>query len=351
MLEALAIGDLHFDKLDGLYPINHLKLQAAEINKAMRYALQNGIRYVFFLGDIGEHPTLSDAAKEVFFNLLHKYDGKLDIHIILGNHDVAMEDSHSLKLFHRLYETSKFQTVHIHAKPNQRVLGGVPVTFLPFPADNPSILGDSTISSPSINLAHIERPGAKRDNGYTIKKGGIEEPDTKDIWVIGHLHTPQKVGRSYYPGTLYQLNFGESLPKGFAHIRCKVKEESLAFRYRWIENEPAFKLLPLVIESKADLNKVSSNPLHLHKLYVRTTIPLPRSLLRQENIIDVLGYSDETELSHISGFNLGDQSDSLEFELTTGLEEFLTAKNSSVTFKQAERTLAKVLETKGNMYG
>ena len=338
MLEAVVIGDIHLDKLETLFPLKHLTLQINEIKKPLDYALVNGIEHVFMLGDIGHKPRLSESAKIAFLDLLHAYDGKLEIHIILGNHDIHSEGTNSLSIFTRMQELGKFQSVYIYPEPKQKILNGVTVNFLPFPKNK--ALPSTTMS---VNLAHIDRGGAKRDNGYRIKEDENEEA-LSDIWVIGHLHTPQTLGSNvYFPGTLYQLSFGEGLLKGFAHLKCKMVGSKLRHKYIWIENKPAFTLNTLKVEKVSDFAQIDDNMLHLYKVYVRTGVKVPREL--PANVNNIVGYDTDRELSALTEFNMEDQSDGVTFGLTTGLDEYLTSKGATdYQIRRANAWLSKILE-------
>ena len=105
-MRGIWVGDLHLDRLKKLYS-NALELQEAEICKPLEYALSQGVKFVVFAGDIGEHPTLSESALLVLLNVLIKYGKHLNIHLILGNHDFAETGVHSLKVLELLKQQKK----------------------------------------------------------------------------------------------------------------------------------------------------------------------------------------------------------------------------------------------------
>lgn len=202
MLSFLTIGDLHLDRLASIFT-NHLELQFGLIEQAIQFAISKQIKHVFFLGDIANSPKLSLEASLHLLRFLVKYDKQLNLHFILGNHDYNRIGVHSLVLFEYLSKCM-FQTVVIHSQPDS--MGRV--NFLPFPHH-------LALSEGSINIAHIERNGAQMDNGFTITNG--IDPDG-NWWISGHLHTKQKIGKTWYPGTLYPLSVMEKGPKGFAYF-------------------------------------------------------------------------------------------------------------------------------------
>jgi len=270
--QAVTVGDPHFDKMGNLLKAQHLDLQIAELRKPFEYAVQNGIQEVWVLGDVAHKERLSEEARIALFKLLEEYDGRVIVRIILGNHDVAYDGFHALQFFVELFKSKKFKTVFIYDKKKQVVINGVPVNFLPYPATQ-ALPHDTSTCDKSINVAHLERPGALRDNGMKIKKGdGVKQRD-KNVWVIGHLHTPQTVGLTWYSGTLYQTSFGESLPKSFMHIKARVDKDGLLdCKIKRIPVDPAFKLIPLVIEKRKDFKKIEDNPLYLYKLFIKSGV-------------------------------------------------------------------------------
>jgi hypothetical protein len=215
LLHGVSIGDLHFDKLRKHFPGKDIALQLTEIEKALRYCLKRGVPHVFFLGDIGDgvkdftgYLRMSEDAQCGLFALLRKYDGRLNIHIFIGNHDFAANDSHTLKFFFELQRAGVFKTVRFYDEPVETRIDGINVAILPYPHKQPSS------RKRHLCFAHYEVNGAIGDNGRKIVHDESDEPHTDHVFIQGHLHTRQTVRkRHFYPGTLYQNNFGESLPK------------------------------------------------------------------------------------------------------------------------------------------
>ena len=58
MLEFVGIGDMHYDKLNTLFS-NADELISKELTKPLRYAVDNGIKYAFIYGDLGEKARIS----------------------------------------------------------------------------------------------------------------------------------------------------------------------------------------------------------------------------------------------------------------------------------------------------
>ena len=308
MLEGIMLGDPHFDKLTGIVP-NALELQAGAYRNAFEWALKRGIGYAFIGGDVANSHRLSEEAKIELMRLLLDYGDKLCIRIILGNHDVKTEEKHSLHLFSWLAKKGKLN-VGIYEKPEQEILAGVPVNFMPFPYSAPL-----PNECQCVNVGHLERPGSIRDNGTRNDKHGVK--DTKNLWMMGHLHTAQTVGKTYYCGTLYQTNFGESLPKGFTHFKFKRDGKKLKHKMDWIETKPPFVLEKKVVEKKADFKGLVKDPLHIYKLFVNEGLDIPN--LDGVTVHELHSFGSKIELQEIEKAS----DNPFAFDLTTNLEEWL----------------------------
>ena len=213
MLECVTVGDLHFDKLKKLFPDTHNQLVINELNKPMQYAVENGISYVFFLGDISDSVFLSGESERAFVSFLKTWSSKLEIYIILGNHDFGEEGIHSLMWTEFLIDNRLLTNVHLITKPLVIELEEVPVHFMPYPAKR--------CKKNHLNLTHMDIPGFNHDSGRLIE--GDDEFQTGKYFVVnGHLHTPQESKRNICCGTLYQCSFGETNEKRFLHLKLQM---------------------------------------------------------------------------------------------------------------------------------
>ena len=282
-MEAVIIGDTHLDALTGLYS-NARSLMIDEIRKPLQYATKNNIRNVFFLGDISHKHTMSYEAHLLFMELLDEYDKKLQIHIILGNHDIRSEHEHSLQILEKLCKRGRYSTVHIHSSPAKETIDDIPVNFLPYP----HVRAESSVDA--LNIAHFTWHGAKADNGKRME--GVEGDE--GIYIIGHMHTRQKIGsRVFYPGTLYHTSFppvgSEPPPKGFAHIKVEKEGKKLQHKMKFIKNKPAFNLHSVRVESEDDLEKIESGELDRYRLHVSKKVDIPPSYLKDRpNIVNAM---------------------------------------------------------------
>lgn len=319
VFEGIFIGDIHLDKLSKLFPSSHVQLKFNEIEKPLNYALKKGIRDVIFLGDVCENYRLSYDSMCGFIKFLHKWDGKLKLHFILGNHDFAEDGVHSLQPFIEEQKLGLFKSVRFYTKQTVKDLG-IPVNFCPFPFTE-GVDG-------ALNVGHFEVSGSTRDNGRIIKEA--HKVSKRHRWVMGHLHTPHDVNKVHYTGTLYQLNFGESLPKYFSHVKARLSGKEVLTDIQRIKVDPAFKFFNVQVNSKSDLKVIEKNKLYLYKLFIHSDYELSeKDLLKYKNVVDVKGFSSKEELIALKD------------------EEFIDIKEQSLILPSATENLKAYLKAKG----
>lgn len=346
MLKAVALGDFHADKLRKHFPGNDIDLQLNEVRKVYRYAERNGIRNVFWLGDIGEGYKdftgmlrMSEEAQSKLFAFWKSYDGTYDTHVIIGNHDYSGLESNTMKLFFELQRSKVFKTTKFYELEQQVKIDGVRVNFLPYPLLKPSD------KRPSLCLAHYETSGAIRDNGRVIKDG--EKHDYRGhIFVQGHLHTRQVVRSHFYPGTLYQTSFGESLPKGFMEFNAETRSDGkIRFKHRFIDTDPEFKLINVKVYNKKDLRQIEKNPLYKYKLFVSEEVRLTEQDLQPfDNIVNRLSFSDEKELEALEAAEFQLENITIDLSQDQVFKDFL--KTKGLTKEQIKRC-KQIIEKRG----
>lgn len=282
-MEAIAIGDLHFDGDIAKHVPDHHLMIGREVDKACKWARKRGISNVILLGDLCEAPRMSYESMMELNALFARNDGMM-FYTILGNHDMYSEnpkDGHSMQVLKAL---GNIPNLTLFTKPADVEIDGAPVRFLPWPS--------TKFSKKALNIAHVERLGAKTDSGKAFKAKSL--PDGKEVCIIGHLHTKQKVRRAYYPGTLYQTNFGERKEKFFAHIQFN---SVLDFEIEFIPFKPEYVLHNVVIESKADLKKIPKDETQLVKLIVGDGVDVdPNDWANMSNVVRVTPFKTKEEL-------------------------------------------------------
>jgi hypothetical protein len=109
------------------------------------------------------------------------------------------------------------------------------------------------------------------------------------FWMIGDLHTHQK----FYPGTLLQKSFGESLPKGFSDLSIRLKDNVLTVNEDWVVRKPEYELVNLRVTELGDLDKIKpldKSDLKLYKIKVAQDVVLPANVKEKYKNIHAIQY-------------------------------------------------------------
>jgi len=327
----ICIGDVHGDKLKNLFPSNHLDLQFAEIEKAIEYGRRHGETDVVFLGDLSESIRLSQEAECRFIKLFCSLDSKINVHVILGNHDFAENGNHALLPFFEMQRAKLFKRTRFYEKPEVVEIDGILHNFSPYPYKE--------AVKHAINYGHFEVSGSIRDNGTKIKKA--HDIGDKDTWILGHLHTPHDVGKAHYTGTLYQLNFGETLPKYFSIVNGHIRKSRLKVDIERIRVKPAFKLINLEIYKEKDLKKIEPNALYKYRLLINAGFDTDIDIMEKySNVVKIEGFQSKKELQALieeSFLEITEQSLELP-SMKEELENFLKTQKKA-TDRQLKRAL------------
>ena len=250
MTEALAIGDIHLDKarLSGLFGERANALQLEPVAAALAGAAERGIPRAVLLGDVFDRPRPTVAGLTALLRTLLDADGRLEVHIITGNHDFeASGRPHSLSLVRSLCERGLLRTTSVHDEPTDLDWDGMPVRMCPW--------GHSDPGGAALCFGHFARPGSVRDNGRRAGDGDgdVAESSGDALWVSGHLHTAQKVGRTYFPGTTAQYSFGEEDgPKHVLRLRAASRRGKWRFKADSERVRRPFRLATKVISDDAE---------------------------------------------------------------------------------------------------
>ena len=331
-LDIVAIGDLHLDALTKHHP-GAIQYQLQDAARACDYAIDHHIEHVMLLGDTSHFTRLSETSWLAFLDFLKAYDGRLNIHCIMGNHDFLHTGASALRTFIRMEKHGAFSTVRFYDKPELVEVQGVKLHMCPFP--------HKTSAKGATNFGHFDVRGSTLDNGTPSRS----KTSVKGHWINGHLHIHHKVGSVYFPGTLYQVNFGERLPKGFGRFR--LSDEG-SYTARWVQVKPTLLLTELQVGAYKDLSPVlKAGPSELFKINVVGDYVLPSNFLNDHEAVRyVTGYSGLTvSVKSDDGVEI---SSSSELSLTTGLTRFFKRKGmSSEMSKLARREVNDFLKGTG----
>jgi DNA repair exonuclease SbcCD nuclease subunit len=285
-MRAIGIGDLHFDgRLAKHIPdLNGVIL--GEVAKCHDYAQREGIKNVFYYGDVSDVPTLSADAT---CQLLDMFQATPDMKhfFITGNHDFESEGKHSLSVLEKLCSIGRLDNVRIMPKPTLLRFKDAAVNFLPWP--------HFSTRADALNVIHVETNGSKWEVGKPI----VSERDTEAHCVGGHLHTAQTVGPNkniHYSGTLYQTNFGEKYNKFFHDMRWN----GIDLEVEKIPNAAQYELINLIVASPKDLDRIQPNPKKLYKVFVKAGVDLNAATFDTfPNVVKINTFSNREELQNL----------------------------------------------------
>ena len=191
------------------------------------YLKENKIKTIIHAGD------LMDRRKFVNFNILnqirtkfmdHMHDDGIDMHCILGNHDVYYRNTNMVNSIRELFEGD----LKLYEKPEVITLGGLDIALLPWVNKenyDESIEFIKTASAPVL-IGHLELRGYDVMRG--VKFDGGMNPKIFDRYekvLSGHFHCRQEKDNIYYLGTQYQITFADlEERKGFHVLDTETRD-------------------------------------------------------------------------------------------------------------------------------
>lgn len=243
MNKTLLVGDLHLGKgtsigKPGIGTVLNSRIsdQVKLLDWIIDTAIDNCVDTIIFTGDICEDVKPDYVLVNIFFQFLKKCEvHNIDIHIIMGNHDLRRTGSHYVS-FLDLITTAELSNVSIHKQITTLHKHGVSFTLLPF-RDKRSF--NCSSNSEALNflsekfiyeIAEIPPGWDKVLVGHLALEGSLFVGDEIDdyanelicpldmfseydyVW-MGHVHRPQVLAKKPYLahiGSLDLSDFGET---------------------------------------------------------------------------------------------------------------------------------------------
>lgn len=345
VLEALVTSDWHLEGLSNHFPTDHVERQLETIDRIYQYAVEHGIKHVFIPGDITDKFRMDDETKRKLMQFFLKYEGVIESHYCGGNHDWADMTSTSMDLIKTFTEWDFLKSLHIYLRPEQVVIDGIVVNFLPHPAKE-----SIKHKKPCLNFCHVEAVGALGDNGRPLKAKKDIKVDPRDYTISGHIHLAQVLEkkRFEYCGSPYQKTFGEALPKGFIHIRAQYKNKELVVKRKFVDSKPGFRLETVLVENQKDWSRLEVNRAIRYRIIVKGDLAIPADIrTRVPNISQINSTNKRVDLDNI------DTVDVSELELSDidprdGLKDYLKASGIKKSLRvRARKELNAVLSEIG----
>lgn len=266
---GLAIGDPHLERFSSNYFNNLLQdpldLQLKAMERGCQIAHDQGIKNVFMLGDIIDHPNPKQDTIVRLINLFNKFH-YLKFWVITGNHEVTARGRNGLMICEFLSSAQMLPNVNIFTEPKMVTIDGFPVYFMPWGySEQPR--------GAYLGIGHHSVSGAFNDNGYPIKEEGEKITNKRAKWIMGHIHLRQSHDWGCYPGTPYQINFGESTSKYFVKFKAVLTDGKVDLKTRFIPSNPPFLLQTIDIKSQdQEIKKPPANTFYKVRLSPGVTL-------------------------------------------------------------------------------
>ncbi len=330
MFEFIATSDWHLEGLDKHYPNDGVERQLETIDRIYQYAIENGIKYVMIVGDITDKHTMRDDTKALLCKHFVKYDDHITSIYIGGNHDWSDVSHTSMDFIKQMTDWKMLKNLKIILRAEQLTLDGIVCNFLPYPT--PPVMKNK---KPCLNFCHVETAGALGDNGRPLKTDKTIGAPKKDYTISGHIHLYQDLEsqRFLYNGSPFQKTFGESLPKGFCHVKAKYIKDELKVIHKFIDSKPGFRLETVIIADQGDWNKLQITPAIRYRVVVSDGIAVPADIrTRIPNIAQLNVSKNAVNIEDLDGFDVT-ELELLEVDPKDGLRDYL----KSAGLRKAQR--------------
>lgn len=230
MSKVIILGDTHWGCR------NDLQLFYHHFDKfysfMIRYMVDNKIPTIFQLGDLFDRRkyinfrTLSES-KRIMFDRL--YDHGIDMHVLVGNHDIHMRESTEINSPRLLID--QYDNITVYDIATTIDYYGTSIDIIPWICkDNEEetlqMIGESTSD---LCFGHFEIENFSMYKGVESHDGLPEELFSRyELVCSGHYHTRSQRENIVYVGTPYEMTWQDyNDPKGF-HV-FDVKTRKLEF--------------------------------------------------------------------------------------------------------------------------
>ena len=194
-----VIGDLHINKLSHIVPRSAEMIAKCLVDTVKR-AKEKGFEDFILAGDVfdNEAPMQSDIV--IFLKALRQCEARF--YLIIGNHDFASVDTHSLQIVDFLRQLRKSK-IRVISKPEVIQFGEISTFLCPHP------FVDDMPEEATIAIGHFAVNGARGDNGFKVRTKNTPQGN----WLLGDFHTSQTIKTAdsvyRYAGSLTQLHWTE----------------------------------------------------------------------------------------------------------------------------------------------
>jgi len=246
---------------------------------------------IILAGDIFHTKTENITPESIsllvdFFNSLASV---AETHIILGNHDGNLKNEQREDSISPIIRAINNSNLFLHKKTETFVKGDYKFFFYSLFDKE----GWTTLESPkndkiNISVFHGSVLGCVYENGVIANDAEHSEAEISffkpfDYSMLGDIHKRQdmdKAGKVHYPGSLSQLDHGESIEKGFTLWEIESKDK---FQKSFIKVTNPFLFLNVNFSSLEETQKDILNMVQLHKVAIGWKLKIKSNLKISDN--------------------------------------------------------------------
>ena len=274
---------------------------------------KRGIRTVIHMGDVVDRRKFINwktvyQMREVFFDAC--YGRYINLHIIIGNHDVFFRNTNIVNSMEGLRIESNHQ-FHVYTEPTEIELDGTKLFMQPWICDENREQSLKAIqdTEAQILFGHLEVKGFEMHIGSFSREGVDARMFQKfDMAMSGHFHHKSDNGNIYYLGNPYQITWSDYKdPRGFHIFDTETRELE-------------FILNPLEMfhkiyydDDKTTLESIQNEDYSQYKdCYVKVVVIKKNNPFWFDTLIDKLYKEDVGDISIVENFDedflIGDEN-------------------------------------------
>ena len=191
------------------------------------YLEENGIDTILHLGDIFERRKYINfqsfyAARRYFFEPARKYD----VHLIVGNHDVALKNTNEINSPDLLLKD--YPNINVYSDPQDITVGDHQLAMLPWVCSDNFQQSMQFINETKSQLlfGHLEIQGFEMHAGQPSATGFDASTFSRFEQVYsGHFHHRSERGNIAYLGSPYEITWGDyNDDRGFHILDLETRE-------------------------------------------------------------------------------------------------------------------------------
>ena len=243
-MRILHTSDWHLGKR--LFKLDRSEEHARFLNWLLLTLIEQKIDLLIVAGDIFDVPTPPHGSLEMFYEFLHRVsvETKTETLIIAGNHDsgllleapAKLLTPHRVKVWGKLSDLPDDHWVSLDIKGEKLDVCAIPFfrsyELLPHGEGDALAALKTYLTKPKsapqlLMLHHLAGIFEAAGSEQVITLSGVdsiphEVLESFDYVALGHIHKPQKIGKSaYYSGSPIPMRFSETHPKSVMILELK----------------------------------------------------------------------------------------------------------------------------------